>query len=105
MSPDPVRSGLIIAGTHPLAVDCAVARCVGFDWNRIRMLRNAFEIRQMNFVDFKPEDMTYQSSVNESPRALSELNPLYYFKAHFGWKGAIELSPQSEKVPNQGSNN
>jgi hypothetical protein len=49
--------------------------------------------------------MTYQTSVDAPPQPLEKMNPLFYFRAHFGWKGAIELSPQFEKAPLQGSNN
>ena len=91
MSPDPVKMGVIIAGTHPLAVDCTVARCMGFDWQRIRMLRNAFEIKEMNFVPFRPEELIYQTSPESQPQPLSALEPVRYCRPHFGWVGGIEL--------------
>lgn len=91
MSADPVPSGVILAGTHPLAVDCAAARAMGFDWEKIRMLKRAFEIKHLNFVTFKPEEMTFQTAPGEVPQALSSLKPVCPFRPHFGWVGGIEL--------------
>src|SRR5256885_5169772 len=55
MSPDPKACGVIIAGTHPVAVDCAAATLMGFDWQKLRLLKNSFQIRELNFVPFRPD--------------------------------------------------
>ena len=55
MSPDPKACGVIIAGTHPVAVDCAAATLMGFDWQKLRLLKNSFQIRELKFVPFRPE--------------------------------------------------
>ena len=92
MSPDPARTGVIIAGTHPLAVDCVAARVMGFDWHNIRMLQNAFKIKKNSFVSFSPTEIMVET-LSESGKLLSvdELKPVCYCNPHFGWKGAIEL--------------
>lgn len=96
MSADPVPTGVIIAGIHPLAVDCAAAQCMGFDWQRIRMLKNAFSIKHINFVPFQPSDMTYQTAPESQKIPLANLTPIHYYRPHFGWVGGIELSSQEK---------
>ena len=60
MSPDAIEAGVILAGTHPAAVDVTAATLMGFDWKRIRMLKNVFEIRRKNFVPFSPDDIRHR---------------------------------------------
>lgn len=90
MAPDAVRSGVIIAGTHPLAVDLAAASLMGFDWRRIRMLSNAFKMRAPSFVDFRSEDIEVLSNKEAWRGKLEQLDDLLSFRPHFGWTGAIE---------------
>lgn len=90
MAPDPVASGVILAGAHPLAVDCAAATLMGFDWRKIRLLKNAFAMREKSFVDFRPEEIRVISNKREWNGSLEELDDVFAFKPHFGWVGAIE---------------
>lgn len=92
MSPDPKPAGVIIAGTHPLATDCAAARCMGFDYEKIPMLRNAFTIKHGNFVPFSMKDLTYRTDPESIPAPLKKLKPITRFKPHFGWRDHIELA-------------
>lgn len=92
MSPDPVPAGVILAGRHPVAVDCAAAAIMGFDWRKIRLLKNSFAMRNLNFVNFLPEDIRVVSNKPEWNGSLDELEDLLSFKPHFGWVGAIENS-------------
>ncbi|HQC42247.1 MAG TPA: DUF362 domain-containing protein [Verrucomicrobiota bacterium] len=91
MAPDPAPTGVIIAGTHPLAVDCVAARCMGLDWERIRMLQNAFSIRGLNFVPFQYEQITFQTAPGSSRSPLTSLDPIRYYRPHIGWVGGIEM--------------
>jgi hypothetical protein len=95
MSPDPVPSGVILAGTHPVAVDVAAATLMGFDWRRIRLLKNAFEMKQLSFVDFSPFDIEVLSNKKEWHGRLDQLEDCFSFRPHFGWLGAIENSRQA----------
>lgn len=38
MAPDHVETGLLIAGTNPVAVDCVCAKLMGFDYQKIPMI-------------------------------------------------------------------
>ena len=95
MSPDPVKSGVIIAGTDPAAVDTVAATVMGFDWKKIRLLKNAFEMRELNFVSFKPEEIEIISNKPEWNGTVESLEEPLNFRPHFGWVGAIENSRQS----------
>ena len=65
MAPDAVASGVIIAGSHPAAVDCVAATIMGFDWRQIRMLKGCFEMKQLSFVDFAAADIRVISNKAE----------------------------------------
>ena len=90
MSPDPKPCGVILAGTNPLAVDCAAATVMGFDWQKLRLLKNCFALRAPSFVPFKAEDVQVASNRPEWAGKLSQMFDVFQFRPHFGWVGAIE---------------
>src|SRR5947207_13066194 len=92
MSPDPKACGVIMAGTHPLAVDCAAATLMGFDWRKLPLLRHAFQMKQLNFTPFNVEDIEVVSNRADWSKRMVDLEPedLFQFRPHFGWRGAIE---------------
>jgi uncharacterized protein (DUF362 family) len=90
MAPDPKPCGVIIAGTHPVAVDCVAATVMGFDWRRIRLLANSFALRELDFVPFTPEDVAVVSNKAAWCAPMDELTETFSFRPHFGWTGAIE---------------
>ena len=90
MAPDARPCGVIIAGTHPLAVDCAAATLMGFDPQRIRMLKNAFTMRELNFAPFGFDDIQVISNKPAWNGKLVTIEETFGFKPHFGWAGAIE---------------
>jgi hypothetical protein len=90
MSPDPKPCGVILAGTHPVAVDCVAATLMGFDWQKLRLLRGSFHIRELNFVPFAANAI--RTIANHAPwtGSLDQLDDLFEFRPHFGWIGAME---------------
>jgi uncharacterized protein (DUF362 family) len=90
MAPDARACGVILAGTHPLAVDCVAATLMGFDWTKLRLLRNAFAIKAKNFVLFQPEDIEILSNHPAWAGTLGDMEDTFDFRPHFGWVGAIE---------------
>ncbi|MFN7139860.1 MAG: DUF362 domain-containing protein [Limisphaerales bacterium] len=95
MAPDPKPCGVIIAGTHPVAVDCVAATLMGFDWRKIKLLKNSFDMRELNFVNFSPNDITVISNKPEWNGPLDSMEDTFQFKPHFGWTGAIEKQSSS----------
>jgi hypothetical protein len=90
MAPDPVASGAILAGTHPLAVDCAAAALMGFDWTRIPLLREAFHLRPPSFVPFTADQIVAVSAHGPWNGPLERMQDTLRFRPHLGWVGAIE---------------
>ena len=90
MSPDPKACGVIIAGTHPVAVDCVAATLMGFDWQKLRLLKNSFQIRELNFVPFRPEAIEVISNKSAWTGKINQIEETFDFRPHFGWVGAIE---------------
>lgn len=91
MEPDSRYCGMLAAGTNPAAVDAALATIVGFDYRKIPLVLNAFELRELPIAEFQPQDVVVKANfdrwsgitVGESCRDLS-------FKPSAGWVGHIE---------------
>lgn len=92
MAPDPKVCGVLIAGRHPLAVDCVAATLMGFAWRKLRMLAGGFQMQKLSFAGFQPEDILAVSNKPEWSGRLDELRDTFSFRPHFGWVGAIERS-------------
>jgi uncharacterized protein (DUF362 family) len=92
MSPDPKPCGVILAGTHPVAVDCVAATLMGFDWQKIRLLKNSFAMREPSFVSFQPEAIEVLANRSGWIGPLQSLRDTFDFRPHFGWVGALEKS-------------
>ena len=90
MSPDPKPCGIILAGTHPAAVDCAAATLMGFEWQKLRLLKNCFTMRELNFVPFSAGEIAVMSDFAPWNGLLDDLTETFQFRPHFGWVGAIE---------------
>jgi hypothetical protein len=90
MAPDPYPAGVVIAGIHPAAVDCVAAKLMGFDWEKLPLLRNVFQMRHLSFVDFQPSKIEVRSNFPAWSGGLVELHDTFHFRPHFGWVGAIE---------------
>jgi hypothetical protein len=93
----PRPAGIVLAGTNPVAVDCACARLMGFDINRLPVIQHAFEPHRYPIVSDEP--LTLKCRTNHDPgitdlEALTPLAPP--FKPHFGWRGAVELDTASQ---------
>jgi uncharacterized protein (DUF362 family) len=91
MAPDPRPAGVILAGTHPVAVDVVAATLMGFDWTRLRMLRNSFGGLAAPLCSFGPEDIEVRSDNRAWQGGVADLEDLLFFRPHFGWTGAIEI--------------
>lgn len=89
---DRVEAGTLIAGTNPVAVDCVGARLMGFDPQKIAMLREAFADSPLPLADFRYEDIRVVSGHPGWNRKLSDVPPddCFSFRPHFGWAGHIE---------------
>jgi uncharacterized protein (DUF362 family) len=93
-APTPRHTAVLLAGTNPVAVDMLCARIMGFDWEKIPTLRNAFHVRHFPIADFDWEEPVVTSSDLRYDGKISEiaLENTFGFRPHFGWTGHIEIS-------------
>ncbi len=100
MNPDPVAAGLIVFGTHPASVDAACAVLMGFDPDRIPIVRKAFDCATLPLADWHWRDVQLLSNHSEWACQLDEISDdsVFHFQPHFGWRGQIERSRNLQDV-------
>ena len=69
---------------------------MGFNWQDIRLLKNAFAIKKRNFVTFTKGNIQVTSNKAEWNGPLSKITDWFEFVPHFGWLGAIERNNNSK---------
>jgi hypothetical protein len=99
LDPNPRPTGVVLAGSNPVAVDLACARLMGFDYSKIPMLSRAIDRASLPLVDFAYEDIRLHSNDPLFDGRLADLQgPLLGFRPHFGWRGHIELSEPAHEA-------
>lgn len=102
LNPDPVNAGLIIFGQHPASVDAACAYLMGFDPERIPIVRQAFRCRHFPLGEWDWREVQILSNREAWNHRLPEIDDAMtlHFKPHFGWRGHIErrLMPETESL-------
>ena len=98
MEPDPRKCGLLIGGGSPAAVDAVLSAIIGFDYKKIPLIRNAFNIAELPLTDFLPDEIEIRSN-NEDWSALKVDEPsnIFRFKPAAGWIGHIEPEGRERK--------
>ena len=92
MNPDLVPAGVLIFGLHPASVDATCAYLMGFDPDKIPIVRQAFLCQHYSLAEWDWRDVQLISSQPEWNGALPDISDhsTFYFAPHFGWKGHIE---------------
>jgi uncharacterized protein (DUF362 family) len=103
-APDAREAGVLVAGSNPVAVDCVSATLMGFDVQKIPMLREAFADSRMPLASFTYGDIAVASNEPAWEGALARIDPgsCLDFRPHFGWEGHIELPRGEPDVDNEG---
>ena len=94
MHGDAVQCGVLIGGVDAVVVDAVAATVMGFDWRKLKIIKEAFEMESFRLSDYNSGDVIQiVSNVEEWNATIKtlQLNPPFRFKPHFGWHGAIEL--------------
>ena len=93
LAPEPKFSGILVAGTNPVAVDTVSCVLMGFDWRKISHIEKAYKIKHFPLVNFTADKIKVIFSNNTGVKEMffSDLKPVTYFLPHFGWQGHIEL--------------
>jgi len=91
-APDPKHTGLLVMGTDPVSVDGVCAKIMGFDWQKIPSIKNAFLIEKYRICDFSYSDIIIISSDRRFNKKLEDISAseTFHFKPHFGWANHIE---------------
>ena len=92
MNPDPVSAGTVLFGLHGAGVDAACACLMGFDPQKIPIVRQAFCCRRYPLAEWDWHDVRLLSNRPAWCGPLAEIPPgaTFHFSPHFGWKGHIE---------------
>jgi uncharacterized protein (DUF362 family) len=90
MAPDPKPCGVILAGTHPVAVDCVAATLMGFGWRKLPLLEQSFHLRPPDLTPFSPDAIRICSNRAAWCGPVDAVTDPFRFRPHFGWVGAIE---------------
>jgi uncharacterized protein (DUF362 family) len=90
--PDPVNMNYLISGNNPVAIDCVCAKLMGFDYEKIPSLKNAFNIKHLKLVNFDYDMIDVMTDHNKKIN-IKNLPSSYIknCKPHFGWVNHIEL--------------
>lgn len=89
LEPDPKDGGFIVCGTNAVAVDCAVARLSGFDWEKVPSIHNSFESSRYRIAHFNYGEII--CSINGADEiALAEIDPVVRLLPAAGWVGHLE---------------
>ena len=97
LKPTPVAAGFLTGALNPAVAEYVHARLMGFDPERIPLIRRAFDPGARPLVDFSPADIRVLSALGETPG--TEVRPIRRFTAPVGWRGHCELRP--ENVPHE----
>jgi hypothetical protein len=86
---------VVLAGTHPVSVDCVAATLMGFEWRSLKVIERAFALQHLNFVPFGADEIEVVSSESAWAGPVEGMNHTFSFRPHFGWVGAIESHRQA----------
>jgi uncharacterized protein (DUF362 family) len=90
MNPDPLPAGIAVFGVHPPSVDAASAYLMGFDPEKLPIVRQAFRCRQYPLSDHDWRTVVVRSNYPAWNRPLTDIAETFHFQPHFGWTGHIE---------------
>ncbi|HWQ27571.1 MAG TPA: DUF362 domain-containing protein, partial [Dehalococcoidia bacterium] len=104
VNPDPVPAGLVLFGIHPASTDAAAACLMGFDPEKIPIVRHAFRCRKHPIAFWVWRQISLRSNHLGRNLTLPDLlnAPPFRFQPHYGWRGRIESSTAPHNVPSRG---
>jgi uncharacterized protein (DUF362 family) len=93
LCPDPVASGVLVAGTNPATVDTVACQLMGFHLQDLPLVREAFSPHRWRIGDGDPASTVVVDTKSGVASSLKELRPLGPgFRPHFGWAGLSRVS-------------
>ena len=91
MSSEPLQAGILVAGENILAVDSVTTTVMGFDWKKIRMIKNAWELATHRLAEFPIDAITIHSNDSALDGKNASNCRKFCFRPHRHWIGTIEL--------------
>lgn len=88
LRPDPVHSGVILAGFDQALVDLACAKMIGFDPERLPCVREAFHVDTWPITEHAPEDLVVVPELPSTP-----------LRPSLGWLGHVEAVDVPRDAP------
>ncbi|HZJ15860.1 MAG TPA: DUF362 domain-containing protein [Chthoniobacteraceae bacterium] len=96
LQPLPVQAGALLASRNPFLIDFAMAKLMGFDWQKIRLLANYRRFPDTTLSDLDPNTFAVILNGERTERGLDAIPLLRPFLPSPGWKGHIELGNENE---------
>jgi len=93
LAPDPVSAGLLMAGLNPVAIDAVGATLMGFDIEKIPLIKKALEEKVDGTKIFSGTKNDIQIIEKNQEYPLLELTnkKIFLFEPHPNWKGNVEI--------------
>jgi uncharacterized protein (DUF362 family) len=87
LCPDPVQSNLLVSGTNPAEVDAVIAKLMGFDPQKIPIIKHAFDPHRWPITTREMEEIRVHVEGAGRELGLAEIAPAVEggFIPHFGW--------------------
>ena len=98
MNPDPIESRMVVFGTHPASTDAACTWLMGFDPQKVPIVRNSFSCESLPIAEWSWKDVEVTSnnpSWNEKLPNIPD-SSTEHFRPHFGWEGHIERGKEGD---------
>jgi uncharacterized protein (DUF362 family) len=90
LHPSPYRSGVVLAGFNPMAVDWAATRLMGLDPARLQLYSNALKQMREWVPGFVVEQCSVRSNRKEWESIMRSDDLIFRFRVPAGWRGRIE---------------
>jgi uncharacterized protein (DUF362 family) len=91
LQPLPVAANCLFAARNPFLVDFAMAKLMGFDWRKIRLLANHRRFSFAPFAEFDSHSFSVCVNGEASATGVDALPVIQRFLPSPGWKAHIEL--------------
>jgi hypothetical protein len=98
MNPDPIESRMVVFGTHPASTDAACTWLMGFDPQKVPIVRNSFSCEHLPIAEWSWKDVEVTSNNPNWNEKLPNIpdSSTEHFRPHFGWEGHIERGEEGD---------
>lgn len=91
LSPDEKKTGVIIAGFNPLAVDIVGSRLMGFNWRKIKWIVKLLNNEYFEFYVDNVKNIEIMTNISEFQAMFNTNDKYLRFKPYPGWRNYVEL--------------